>query len=253
MVVDLSVDGGVVPGGTCRNPSPKRRELPCLEKKPHGQAGRLELALEVGTQRAGLDSRRLRRGVDLKHAIEPLQVDGQRAAIALVAGRVHAADHAGATAERDRRDIVRAAPVQHRADVRFVTRVSDDIGRVGEIAPVNHPREIVNRAAVTMKQPVVFIFGTESLQTGRHRQPGLAQGDLGLARQGGRIEAVDMKELRPGALEPADLVGRNHVVLVSPAEETASSFAHEHFSSQPISLCGRMCLTAPAQCPANVA
>jgi hypothetical protein len=73
------------------------------------------MLFQRGTQRAGLDERRLTGIVDGKHLVHPPQVDGDHRWG--IAGELHAADHAGAPAVGDDRCAHVRTPIQQRDDV----------------------------------------------------------------------------------------------------------------------------------------
>ena len=84
-----------------------------------------ELALEIGAERASLDARRARHGVDLEHAIERRRSIETAPLYTEPTSRADAADDRGASAERDRGDALarsttraRAPPRSHRAGAR---------------------------------------------------------------------------------------------------------------------------------------
>src|SRR5690606_39385515 len=89
--------------GPGRDPAAQRRELPGLQEEAQRQAGGLQLLLERGAQHARLDARGLRHRIDLEDAVHAAHVDGDRAAVAIVAGRVDAADDARIVAAWARR------------------------------------------------------------------------------------------------------------------------------------------------------
>ena len=144
----------------------------------------------------------------------------------LVGGRINPAHNARTATKGNRRDIVLSTPVQERADGRLVARIGDRIRGIGKVAPENHPREIVNRAAVRMEEALILLVGAEGAQTCRERDPRRAQCDLRFARQRHRLETLDVEQLRPGALELTQLLRRHELVLVSPTKELAPPYTH---------------------------
>ena len=75
LLVDVRGTGGVVAAGARGDPAAERRELERLRKVAEGEAVRLQLLLERGSEHSRLDLRRARALVDVEHAAEPPQVE----------------------------------------------------------------------------------------------------------------------------------------------------------------------------------
>ncbi len=224
VVVDLAVDGGVVAGGAGGDPAAQRRKLPGLQEKAQREARGFQLPLEAGAEHARLHARGLRSLVDLEHAVEVREINGQHGL--RVRGRVDAADHARAAAEGDRGDAVRAAPVEQIDDVELGLRGGDHVRRIGEVAPVDHLRQIDRRAAVAVREARVVVGCADRFQARGRVDARGAQGDLVFARHRGGVEAVDAEQVGPSAFEPFEFPGRERLVLEAPAVEAAAALGH---------------------------
>src|SRR5437588_487023 len=90
--VDQAAVGGVqrreVSARARGDPAAEGRELERLREVPQRQTVLGELLLEVRADRARLDPRRLRDGVDLEHAVERLKVDRDRTGVLLAEPRL---------------------------------------------------------------------------------------------------------------------------------------------------------------------
>ena len=108
-----------------------------------------ELVLQPRSGRAGLDPRRARDLIDLQDPIQGAHVDRDRPTVGVADPRLHPADHAGAAAIRDRREPRVGAPAEHRLDLRFVTRMGDQVRRIVEPSP-----EAAHHVAIGLAQRV---------------------------------------------------------------------------------------------------
>ena len=180
MVVDLGINGGEVTRCPGSDPTTQGGEFPGLQEKPHGQAAGAQLVFQVRSQDTGLNAGGLRGLVDFQDLVETTEVDRHYTSVAFIAGRVDAANHRGTAAEGYRRQIITAAPVQHGLDVRFVAHIGHGIGRVGKVAVMNNPRQVMYRGAIAVEQTVVFLRRAESLQCFRNCHAGRAKIDLAL-------------------------------------------------------------------------
>ena len=158
-------------------------------------------------------------GIDLEHAVERAQVDRDDAGVPRARDRVDAADHARAAADRHDRDVVLAAPVEHRAQLVLRGREGDAVGRVRELAAQPaHDVEVGAALGVRGARPRVV---RERRLEPRRRQLDVLERDrqLGLAL----AEAEVLGEARRGR---AQLVGSGLLVLVAPAPVLATTLAH---------------------------
>jgi len=112
----------------------------CVYSVAKRQAVLGQLLLQARAGRSRLDPRRSRDRVDLKHAVQSLDVDRHDAAVAIADERLDAADGAGAAAERDHRRPLRNRPAQNPLDVALIPRQGDHVRRVVEAAaePAHH-------------------------------------------------------------------------------------------------------------------
>src|SRR5262249_19050573 len=123
-----------VAAGAGGDPAAERAELERLREMPERETVRAEALLECRPEDARLDARGPRRAIDLEHAVEVLQIDRDRAAVRVVAGRLAAAAPAGRAAVRHGGDVLGRAPFEEREDLRLVTRERDDVGRIRVLA-----------------------------------------------------------------------------------------------------------------------
>src|SRR5215469_4571236 len=105
------------------------------------------------------------------------EVDADRAAITVTYVGLHAADHAGATAERDRRDPGVAAPLEHRYQFVLAARERHQIGR-SRVLTAEGAHQIAKRLAVCVRGPLVRVRAERRLKRRRWRQPGCGQAQL---------------------------------------------------------------------------
>ncbi len=126
--------GREVATGASHDPAAQRGELERLREVAEGESGRTKLVLERGAERPGLDSRGARYLVDLEHPVERAKVDAHGPGVVIADAGLDAADDAGPTAERDGREAGVRAPREHALHVGLVARMSDDVGRIGELA-----------------------------------------------------------------------------------------------------------------------
>ena len=113
--LDELVDAGrprrEVTGRARGDPAAEARLLERLREVAQRQPVRLELGLERGAESARLDAGRARDRIDLEHAVEPAEVDRDRAAVAVPHVGLDTADDARAAAVRDLRRACPRAPV----------------------------------------------------------------------------------------------------------------------------------------------
>ena len=152
-----------------------------------------QLLLEPRSCRAGLDPGRERDRIDLQHAVEPAQVEGNNGSF-LAETRLDPADDAGAAAERHHRRPLLLAPGEHDLDLRLVAGEGDQVGGVRELAAeaaddvaVGLSESVRNAlVALVAEQPVE---GPGSPQP-RRSQLDLAQRDRLLHRGAAEAEAL---------------------------------------------------------------
>src|SRR5437870_7538604 len=133
-LVDVGVERRVVAAGAGRDPAAERRELERLREVAEREPVRPELLLERGAEYAGLDARRARGAIDLEHAVEAGEIQGDGAGVARADGRLYAAHDARAASVRDDRRVRSRAPLEHGRDLLFRLREGDQVGRVREVA-----------------------------------------------------------------------------------------------------------------------
>ena len=187
-VVDVRVEGGEVAAGAGRDPAAERRELKRLREVAQRESVGAELLLEPRAGGAGLDPRRQRHRVDLEHAVERLQVDGHHARMVPAAGRLDAADHARAAAERDHRRARRQRPFEHGLDLGLVARMGDHVRRMVE-PPPERPHDVRVGAAVGVQRPLVVVDGADLLERAGGRRRGAGSDDLRRAAPGARVRS----------------------------------------------------------------
>ena len=112
--------------GTGGDPAAERRILKTLREMPQRQPVRFQLTLEVGAQGAALDQRRPGDGIDLAHAVEMAQIDGDRAVARR--GVFDAAADARSAAERRQQGADVAGEIHRRCDLRLGAGISDQVG-----------------------------------------------------------------------------------------------------------------------------
>jgi hypothetical protein len=159
------------------NPAAQRGELEALREVPQGQAVRLELRLQLGPQRAGLDARGAAGAVHFQHPAQALHVERNRAGITAADGGFDAAAHAAAAAIGDHRDVVARRPVQQVDDGLLVIRIGHPVRRLGHVAQP-HAREVSVALAVAVVEPVQRLAGEHGGQRGRRADPGRAQREV---------------------------------------------------------------------------
>ena len=166
-----------------------------------GQAVLGQECLGRRTAQPGLEGRRHRVGVDVEQLVEADQVERDDAREALAASD-EAADHRGAAAERDQRDVALDRPVDQRRDLVVAAGAHDRVRRV---------------RAVT---------GAELEQVGgglaaRAVQPGLVVGEhvLGPDDPGELVEQL----VCPATAESRTLVGPTAGVSVVPMKASTSA------------------------------
>ena len=164
--------------------------------------------------------------IDFQNLVQFAKVDGYRAPVTLIAGRIDAANDGGAATERDCGEIIAAAPIQHRLNIGFIAHIGHGIRRIGKVAVMDHPRQIMYRGAITVEQTVVFLRRAKCLQGFRNGHAGGAKVDLALAGHWRGLETIDLKQLCPGAFEPSHLVDRDSVLLKSPTIKTTAFIGH---------------------------
>src|SRR3970282_1548030 len=97
-LVDVRVERRVVAAGAGGDPAAERGELERLREVAQREPVRPELFLERGAEDARLDAGGARGAVHLQHAVEPGEVERERAAIPGPDVRLDAAHHARTTA-----------------------------------------------------------------------------------------------------------------------------------------------------------
>jgi hypothetical protein len=128
----MRVEAGEVAAGACHDPPAQGRVLKALWKVAQGEAVRLELGLQRGTEDAALDARGTRRAVHLQHLVHRAQVERDEGPFARAPGR-DAAHHRTAAPERNQHGPRARGPVHQVGDVLLVPGIGDHIGRAGVV------------------------------------------------------------------------------------------------------------------------
>ena len=219
-LVDMGVQRREVAARARRYPPAQRRPFERLREMPQRQAERLQLRLQRRAQRARRDPRGPRGTVDFQHPLQVAKVDADRAGIAVTHIGLDPADHAGATAERDRRRAGLAAPVQHRHQLVLAAREGHEIGRV-RVIPAEGPHQVTEGPAVRVGSPVVRVRAEDRPERRRRHQP--RRGQVQLLHPGRLLHAhaVDPQARGENGPELLDLARREPLVLQAPAPELA--------------------------------
>ena len=178
-----------------------------------------QLVLERRSEHAGLDARGARRAVYLEHAVEPREVERDRARVALADVGLDAADDARAPAVRDHRRAGRRGPVEHRPHIVLRAWEGNQVGRVGEL-PAKRPHDVAERLPVGMRGAVVRSIRED--RRGRS-QAGPGKPELLEPR---RLGDPQLREREARGEQPCDrllLLGRRPLALPAPAPEPAST------------------------------
>jgi hypothetical protein len=187
---------------------------------PQRQAERLQLRLQRRAQSARRDPRRPRGTVDLQHPLQVAQVDADHAVIALTYIRLHPADHAGPTPERDRRDTGITAPFQHRHQLALATRECHQIRRM-PVIPAEGTDQIAERPAVRVGGPVIRVRAECRLERRRCHQPRRGQVQFLHFRRFLHAHAIEAEAFGKHGPDLPDLAGPQPLSLQAPAPELA--------------------------------
>src|SRR5262249_54835472 len=112
-IVDMRVEGGEVATRAGRDPSTQRGKFKRLWKIANGVAVRAKLIVQRRTEHASLNTGRPRNLIHFEYAVQMLEIDRNRAAIAITRGRLDSPNHAGAAAKRRSGEACTVTPFQH--------------------------------------------------------------------------------------------------------------------------------------------
>src|SRR5436309_1902548 len=177
-----------------------------------------ELLLERRTEHAGLDARRARGPIDLEHAVEPREVDRDRACPPVADRRLDPADDARAAAVRDGCRPAGGAPVEHGCDVGFGAGEGDDVGRVREV-PAQRANDVAERLAVRVRGAIEWLARAEPRE--RRRWPH-ARGRQPQLLEPRRLGDRQLRQLEAGGEDLRDrptLLWTGALALTTPAPE----------------------------------
>ena len=222
-VVDVRVQRGEVAAGAGGDPAAQRRVLERLRVVAQGQAVLAQPGLELRPGGAGLDAGGARDRVHLEHAVQRLEVDAHGGVLGHAG--LHAAHHAGAAAEGDRRGARVGAPGQQLLELALVARVGHHVGRVVEAA-AKGAHHVAVGAAVAVQGALVGIAAADAGQRRRRRQPRRAQLEVLEARRALHLGRPEAEMLARGTTGLNDLVVGRLLVLVAPAPELPAAFGH---------------------------
>ncbi len=183
------------------------------------QAAGLELAFQRRPVSAALYACRLRDRVDLEHAPELLQVDGDHRTVG--ARRLDAADHARTPTPGNGNGVHRITPVENGDDLALVARESHHVRRIGEVAREN-PGAVEERPAVAVQQPLVMLGRACVAQALRRGHARRAQTDFLRAGRGSHLVSRNTETTRVRGLERAHLLRAQHLGFEAPAPELES-------------------------------
>src|SRR6202042_3811372 len=190
-----------------------------------GEAVLGKLSLQVWSGGTALDACGARYLIHLDHLAQSREVDRDRSVVAGVHDRLHPADHARPTPVGDRGDALGCAPLQELLDVALVTRRSDEVRRMLEMA--------------AEAEHDVRIGLTECMGSTRVRIGGTDTGELrwchhSRSRQTHSVQAHRILDLPGREAEVrgqttgggTNLLGRRLLVLEAPTPVLASTGAH---------------------------
>ena len=148
------------------DPTTQRGVLKGLWKVAQRQAVLRQLALKIRAEGSRLDARRAGYWVDLEYAIQSAQVDRDGAVVARADVRRDSSDDRGASAERDRRDALTRAPLEHTLQVILIARVGNKVGGVIEV-PAKPAHDVRVGLAQRVRRARVGVAGADVRQRGR--------------------------------------------------------------------------------------
>jgi hypothetical protein len=151
-----------------------------------------------------------------------LEVDRDRAVVAVADPRLDAADDARAAAEGDDRRVGDLAPLEHRPELVLVAWVGDRIRRMVE-APAERAHDVAVGLAVGVRGALVGVRGADLGELGRRLEPRRRKLDV---LQRNRLLGLGVAEAQHGRHRHGgrpDLVVGELLVLVSPAPVLAAA------------------------------
>ncbi len=154
-VGDISIPVRLHARGARRDPAPQRRIGERIREVAEGVATDLQLLLQPRSEDPGLDSCQPRAGVELEHAVEPRQVDGQHRT-GLSRRSLQRAGDRRSPAEGDHDGIQVDGRTQDRGDLLLVTRPDHRVRNPGELTAALQD-EVADRFAASVDDAVARV------------------------------------------------------------------------------------------------
>ena len=182
---------------------------------------RPQLVFERWPEDARLDARGTRGLVDLQHAVQVREVDGDHGPP--IVRRFNAAHDRGPASVRDRHAVGIGRPLERSHHFALVARERDHVRRIGEVA-VDSAQRVEVALAIGVERPLVLVRRAELLKRGWNGDARLAQLDR---REVGQWRRCDLDPEPPREALSRGLAFRHRrlVALHSPRPEAASHHA----------------------------
>src|SRR5689334_4579723 len=209
----MRIERREVPARPGRDPATQRRVLEALREVPQRQPMLLELLLQSGPCRTGLDPRRQRLPINLQHSIQPLQVKRHHRPLHIP--RLDPTNHARPAPERHDNRPLGLSPLQHHLDLRLVPRISHQIRRIRKFPP-KPPHHIPICLPQRMHHSLVVPLRKQIPKSLRSLQPPRSKLNL-IKRYRLLNRAPEAKPLPNRIRRLATLLLRGCLVLVPPA------------------------------------